>query len=321
MSEASTLSSPQALLLLGPTASGKSAISLKLAETFDAEIISIDSALVYRGMNIGSAKPTPEELAAAPHHLIDIREIGEPYSAADFVADCVRLVPEIRARGRFPLIVGGTMLYAKALREGLNDMPDTPADVRARINADGEAIGWPAMHAKLAGIDPVTAARLAPNDKQRIGRALEVYAVTGRPLSAFHSEKARKSPFSIVAFGLWPADRAALHKRIETRFDAMLDAGLLAEVRSLMMRGDFDAQSPAMRSVGYRQAIAFLRGETSFSDFRLAAIAATRRLAKRQMTWLRSMPDVTLLDPLADGGANALKTLRAALEPLAGRRE
>lgn len=305
------LPAPEALLLLGPTASGKSAFSLRLAQGFDVEIISIDSALVYRGMDIGSAKPTAEELSLAPHHLIDIRDISEPYSAADFVADACRLVPEIRARGRFPLIVGGTMLYAKALREGLNELPTTLPAVREKILEEGERVGWPAMHRRLAAVDPETASRLAPNDKQRIGRALEVFEMTGRPLSSFHHEKKASPPFPMLTVGLMPSDRAKLHQRIEARFDDMLRQGFVEEVKRLMARPDFDPESPAMRAVGYRQAVDFLSGRRSFEDFRLAGIAATRQLAKRQMTWLRSMKDAQLIDPFEDGAYEALEALVA----------
>ncbi|MDO5531756.1 tRNA (adenosine(37)-N6)-dimethylallyltransferase MiaA [Sutterella sp.] len=299
---------PEALLLLGPTASGKSALALELARKYPLEIISIDSALVYRGMDIGSAKPTKEELAAAPHHLIDIREINEPYSAADFVEDCVRLVPEIRARGRIPLIAGGTMLYAKALREGIDEMPTTSPEVREGVAAEAERIGWPAMHKVLAECDPVTAARLAPNDRQRIGRALEVYRMTGRPLSSFHRREPRPA-LPLVTAALVPSDRAALHRRIELRFDQMLEAGFVDEVKGLMARPDFDAESPAMRAVGYRQAIEYLEGKRTFEEFRLAGIAATRQLAKRQLTWLRSMTDVERVDPLEPGAFEKVEAL------------
>ena len=231
-----------------------------------------------------------------PQHLIDIREISEPYSAADFAADAVRLVSEIRARGRFPLIVGGTMLYAKALREGLNDMPTTSAEVRAQVLRDVERLGWPAMHAELARVDPETAERLAPNDKQRIGRALEVYRMTGRPMSSFHDRKAIKPLIPVLTVGLMPRDRAKLHARIAERFDAMLRSGFLDEVKRLMARPDFDPESPAMRAVGYRQAIDFLSGRMDASAFRKAGFAATRQLAKRQMTWLRGMRDALLID-------------------------
>lgn len=288
----------QALLLLGPTASGKSALSLEIAKRHPVEIVSIDSALVYRGMDIGSAKPTPEERAVCPHHLIDIREIDEPYSAADFVEDAARLVPEIRARGRVPLIVGGTMLYAKALREGLNDIPTSTPEVRAEVLAEGEAIGWPAMREKLFEVDPATAERLKPADKQRIGRAWEVWKMTGRPLSSFH--RPTTDPlFPMLSAGLLPPDRKRQHERIELRFDAMLEAGFLDEVRRLTASPRFDRESPAMRAVGYRQAIDHLFGERDYEDFRAAGIAATRQLAKRQMTWMRSMPDLVLLDPEA----------------------
>ena len=222
-------SRPEALLLLGPTASGKSALALALAERFEVEIVSIDSALVYRGMDIGSAKPTAEELRAAPHHLIDIREIDEPYSAADFVTDAVRLVAEIRERGRFPLIVGGTMLYAKALREGLNDMPTTSPDVRAGVLAEGEREGWPAMHAKLAVVDPTTAARLAPNDKQRIGRALEVFRMTGRPLSSFHAERTvnrnTRHGFRIASFPMMRKRKMVAQIKERLIFTCVKDSG------------------------------------------------------------------------------------------------
>lgn len=289
---------PIALLLLGPTVSGKSALSLKLAEKYPVEIISIDSALVYRGMDIGSAKPTEEELRAAPHHLINIREINEPYSAADFVTDCTRLVHEIRGRGRIPLIVGGTMLYAKALRDGIDEMPTTSPEVRAGVSEEAEKLGWPAMHEILQACDPETAARLAPNDKQRIGRALEVYRMTGKPLSSFHRREARPA-FPMATVALVPEDRKRLHELIEKRFDAMLAAGFLDEVKGLMARPDFDPESPAMRAVGYRQAIDYLEGRRTYDEFRLAGIAATRQLAKRQLTWLRSMEDITRIDPFS----------------------
>lgn len=300
------MSKPLALVILGPTASGKSALSLELAKRFPVEIISMDSALVYRGMDIGTAKPTLEERAVCPHHLIDIRDIGESYSAADFLEDAVRLVKEIRARGRYPLIVGGTMLYAKALRDGINEMPSTSPEVRMAVASEAETLGWPAMHAQLAEVDPQTAARLSPNDSQRIGRALEVYRMTGRPLSAFHAEASKAPPFETLTVGLLPQDRKALHQRIEERFDLMLAAGFLDEMRQLMQREDYDPESPAMRAVGYRQAIDFLEGRTDWAGFHLAGVAATRQLAKRQMTWMRSMPDVTLLDPLKEGTLEAM---------------
>lgn len=299
---------PIALLLLGPTASGKSALSLKLAEKYPVEIISIDSALVYRGMDIGSAKPTEEELRAAPHHLINIREINEPYSAADFVTDCTRLVHEIRGRNRIPLIVGGTMLYAKALREGIDEMPTTSPEIRAGVAEEAEKLGWPAMHEMLRICDPETAARLAPNDKQRIGRALEVFRMTGKPLSSFHRREARPA-FPMMTVALVPEDRKRLHELIEKRFDVMLAAGFLDEVKGLMARPDFDPESPAMRAVGYRQAIEYLKGRRTYDEFRLAGIAATRQLAKRQLTWLRSMENITRVDPFEPSSAGRILTV------------
>ena len=305
---------PEALLLVGPTASGKSGLSLALARELDVEIISMDSALVYRGMDIGTAKPTPEERAVCPHHLIDIRDIGEAYSAADFLDDTVKLVREIRARGRFPLIVGGTMLYAKALRDGINNMPSTDPAVREAVAREAAEIGWPAMHAKLAEVDPTAAARLSANDSQRIGRALEVFRMTGKPLSAFHAERAAEPALQMIAVGLLPPDRKRLHERIELRFDQMLADGFLDEMRTLMKRPDYDPESPAMRAVGYRQAIDYLEGRTDAAAFHLAGVAATRQLAKRQMTWMRSMPDLRLMDPEAPG---TLTTVADLIRPYA----
>lgn len=289
----------RAFVILGPTASGKSALSLFLAGRYPVEIISMDSALVYRGMDIGSAKPTPAERALCPHHLIDVRDIGDPYSAADFVQDTLRLVDEIHARGHYPLIVGGTMLYYKALSEGLNDMPSTDPAVRERILAQGQEIGWPAMHERLSQVDPETASRLSRNDSQRISRALEVYEMTGKAISVFHSEQIRQPILPFETVGLMIGERKILHARIEERFMAMLEAGFLDEVRALMCRADFDEQSPAMRAVGYRQAIQYLKGEIGYEAFVAAGIAATRQLAKRQITWMRGMDGLKLINPLA----------------------
>lgn len=301
-----------AVLLLGPTASGKSALAMELAAQLPVEIISIDSALVYRGMDIGSAKPTAAERAAVPHHLIDIRDPVDAYSAADFVADAVPLVHAIRERGRLPLIVGGTMLYAKALREGLSSLPRADAALRARLEAEGLAQGWPALHARLACLDPATAARLAPADSQRIQRALEVIEITGTPLSQLQRGPETAPPLALAMLALVPEDRAALHARIAQRFDAMLEQGFLEEVRSLMTRPELHADLPSMRAVGYRQAWEHLEQGTRFEDFRAAGIAATRQLAKRQLTWLRSMAEVERRDPLLPGaGAWLLEHARA----------
>ncbi|PKO41927.1 MAG: tRNA (adenosine(37)-N6)-dimethylallyltransferase MiaA [Betaproteobacteria bacterium HGW-Betaproteobacteria-3] len=297
-SGAATPRPPRALALAGPTASGKTAAALAivrhLAPRMPVEIISVDSALVYRGMDIGTAKPTAPELALAPHHLIDILDPLQNYSAAAFVADATRLIDAITARGALPLLVGGTMLYFKALLQGLDDMPRADAAVRAAIDAEARTAGWPAMHAQLARVDPLTAARLAPADSQRIQRALEVYRVSGQPLSSFHNTKivANNDPLTgaIVLFSLEPEERSWLHDRIALRFDAMLQAGLVDEVRALRARGDLHAELPSMRCVGYRQAWQALDGEFPLSQLRERGIAATRQLAKRQLTWLRSMP-------------------------------
>jgi len=289
----------RAIALAGPTASGKTAAALAIAREHGADIISVDSALVYRGMDIGTAKPSREELAQAPHHLIDIRDPVQPYSAAEFAADAKRLVGEINARGRLALLVGGTMLYFKALFEGLDEMPPADPGIRAELEAEAAERGWPALHAALAGVDPATAARLAPNDSQRIQRALEVFRLTGRPLSALHA-RAQREPSAWGAmplFALEPADRRWLHERIALRFDAMLAAGFLDEVRALRQRGDLTAALPSMRCVGYRQAWEMLDAHEAggggkpfpLGQLRDKGIFATRQLAKRQLTWLRSM--------------------------------
>ena len=312
------------LALAGPTASGKTAAALAIAKEHPVEIISVDSALVYLRMDIGTAKPSANELAAVPHHLIDIRDPLQAYSAAEFVADAQRLMQEIRARGKLPLLVGGTMLYFKALFDGLDEMPKADPAVRATLAAEAEARGWPALHAELAIVDPITAARLQPQDSQRISRALEVFRVSGQPLSFFQRRiaatpvNASEAQLSMapglprfarndemgpcgLLISLEPNDRAWLHSRIAERFDAMLASGFLDEVRALRARGDLNPDLPSMRCVGYRQAWTLLDGlghqqatETekllALRDFREKGIAATRQLAKRQLTWLRSMP-------------------------------
>lgn len=302
-------SSLPCIALAGPTASGKTAAALALAQVLAAqgqsvEIISVDSALVYRGMDVGTAKPSREELAVAPHHLIDIRDPLHAYSAAEFVRDALRLVAEIRNRGALPLLVGGTMLYFKALLDGLDDMPAADAAVRARIEAQAAERGWPALHAELAQVDPTTAARLAPADSQRIQRALEVWQVSGQPLSYFHQAQQHRTAKAgdVVGtgafFSLEPESRAWLHQRIAQRFDAMLQAGLVDEVRQLRARSDLHPDLPSMRCVGYRQVWQALdeqerAGNGATLDLGLLrerGIAATRQLAKRQITWLRSMP-------------------------------
>ncbi|MCW5655319.1 tRNA (adenosine(37)-N6)-dimethylallyltransferase MiaA [Hydrogenophaga sp.] len=290
---------PRCLALAGPTASGKSAASLAIARRWPVEIVSVDSALVYRGMDIGTAKPTVAEQAQVPHHLIDILDPLQSYSAADFVRDATRLVQAIAERGRTALLVGGTLLYFKALLDGLDEMPPSDPAVRRAIDARALAQGWPALHAELARVDPLTAARLPSGDAQRIQRALEVYAVTGRPLSSFHTGGAGKTTGVLAQndlLALEPVERSWLHERIAQRFDAMLAGGLLDEVRRLRARGDLSPSLPSMRCVGYRQAWEAMdaHGETlqgaPLAELRERGIAATRQLAKRQLTWLRGMP-------------------------------
>jgi tRNA dimethylallyltransferase len=286
------------LCLAGPTAAGKTAAALAMARALPLEVVSVDSALVYRGMDIGTAKPGKAERALAPHHLIDVIEPSGAYSAARFVADAQELIAAIRQRGRLPLLVGGTMLYFKALFDGMDALPVADAGLRAAIDTEARERGWPALHAELAAVDPATAARLAPRDAQRIQRALEVWRSTGRPLSSFHSGRfdgEAVAPADTALISLEPADRAGLHARIDTRFAAMLEAGLLDEVRTLRARGDLHAGLPSMRCVGYRQAWETLDDAAEPDRAALQVLqergaAATRQLAKRQLTWLRGMP-------------------------------
>lgn len=282
------------LALAGPTASGKTTVAMALARQFPLEIISVDSALVYRSMDIGTAKPSTAERAEIPHHLIDICDPVEAYSAARFAQDAKRLITRIRARGKWPLLVGGTMLYFKALSQGLDDMPSSDPAVRRQIAQEAAEKGWPAMHGALQEVDPVTASRLASKDSQRIARALEVYRISGRALSSFQSRsngEYHQAPSAMTMLSLEPQDRAWLHDRIEMRLDAMLAQGFLDEVRTLRSRGDLNPDLPSMRCVGYRQAWAFLDGLDTEKGFRDRALFATRQLAKRQITWLRSMPE------------------------------
>ncbi|MGF6570581.1 tRNA dimethylallyltransferase [Paraburkholderia fungorum] len=286
--------------LLGPTASGKTAAALALAARRPVEIISVDSALVYREMDIGTAKPTADERAVAPHHLIDIVDPTDAYSAAQFRADTLRLTAEIHARGRLPLLVGGTMLYYKALTQGLNDLPSADPDTRATLDADAARDGWPAMHARLESVDPITAARLAPNDSQRIQRALEVFMLTGQAMSTLLAAPTRQddaaNAWRFVPIALEPSDRSVLHARIEKRFDAMLNSGFIDEVVKLRERGDLSPEMASMRCVGYRQAWEYLDGATDYATMRDKGVFATRQLCKRQLTWLRSMPERVVVD-------------------------
>jgi len=313
---ATTSSTLRCLCLAGPTAAGKTACALAIAEALrgamPVEIVSVDSALVYRGMDIGTAKPSAAERTAVPHHLIDIIEPTQAYSAAQFVADAQRLLGEIGARGHLPLLVGGTMLYFKALFDGIDAMPAADPAVRAQLDARAAREGWPALHAELARVDPVTAARLPPTDSQRIQRALEVWQLSGQPLSSFHGrERSERTPPPLIS--LEPDDRAWLHRRIGERFDAMLEAGLVDEVRSLRDRGDLHPELPSMRCVGYRQVWqaldAGLEGGALVDAVRETGRAATRQLAKRQITWLRGMPQ---REVIACDAADALESAVAA---------
>lgn len=281
-----------AIFLMGPTASGKTNLAIHLAQHYPVDIISVDSSMVYCGMDIGTAKPTAAELALAPHRLIDIRDPNQPYSAADFREDALREMAEISVRGRIPLLVGGTMLYFKVLKEGLADLPQANATIRAQILAQAQAEGWAAIHQQLAQVDAVTAARLKTTDSQRLQRALEVYYVTGVPLSVWHAQQQKQSiPYNIQQVALLPKARDVLHQRIEQRFDLMLEQGLIAEVTALKQRGDLHLDLPSMRSVGYRQVWEYLDGLYDYDEMRFRAIVATRQLAKRQHTWLRSLND------------------------------
>jgi len=310
---------PLAVAIMGPTASGKTAAALEIARARPVEIISVDSALVYRGMDIGTAKPSAEELASVPHHLIDIIEPTDAYSVAQFRDDTIRLVAEISARGKLPLLVGGTMMYFKGLTDGLDELPTADTQVRAAIEAEAARIGWPGMHAKLRELDPATADRLAPNDAQRINRALEIIELAGKPMSELLSGRTKlELPFELVSFALEPSNRAVLHQRIATRFDQMLgqrdDQGLVAEVARLRARGDLSPALPSMRCVGYRQAWEYLESRIDRAALRETGIVATRQLAKRQLTWLRSMPDRIVIDCLAANPAVSMLEHLVALQ-------
>ncbi|MEQ9108273.1 MAG: tRNA (adenosine(37)-N6)-dimethylallyltransferase MiaA [Limnobacter sp.] len=287
-----------ALAVLGPTASGKSALGLWMADQgFPIEIISLDSALVFRNMDIGTAKPTPQELAMVPHHLIDIITPSDTFSAAEFVEQSHILIDDIRARGKVPVILGGTMMYYKTLISGMDDLPMANPSIRQAIEQQAEAQGWPAIHAQLAMVDPLTAARLKPNDSQRLQRALEVFQITGKPLSAFHVRD-QQADVAIPTLAIEPSDRAVLHKRIEARFHAMLEQGLIEEVIELRHNYVLDETMPSMRCVGYRQVWEYLHGACTHQDMTEKGIAATRQLAKRQITWLRSTANKEVVDPL-----------------------
>jgi tRNA dimethylallyltransferase len=297
----------RAVFLLGPTASGKTAVALDLSRRFPAEIVSVDSAQVYRGMDVGTAKPALVERERVPHHLIDIADPDEPYSAGRFRDDALRLIAEIGARGKIPILAGGTMLYFRTLTRGLADLPGAHPGIRRELDARAAKSGWPALHAELARVDPATAARLEPTDSQRIQRALEVHRLTGRALSALHAEGSAVAPaIDALKISLEPSDRAVLHERIATRFRGMLAAGLLEELTGLRQRHALKSTTPSMRAVGYRQAWDTLEGEAPLSTLEERGIAATRQLAKRQLTWLRAMDGLARLDCLrADAARDA----------------
>ncbi len=290
---------PHAVFLMGPTASGKTALAIDLAQTLPFEIISVDSALVYRDMDIGTAKPTPIELARAPHHLINLIDPTDYYSAGQFVKAATEHIQAIHARGKIPLLVGGTMLYFKALQVGLAPLPRQDATLRTQIESLAQTEGWPALHQKLGEIDPIAAAKIKPTDAQRIQRALEVFYLTGKPLSEFHHMNPAPALFSFIPFALFPEDRTLLHERIALRVDEMLKKGLIEEVIALRNQYSLHAELPAMRAVGYRQVWQYLEGEIPLDALRDKILYATRQYAKRQMTWLKSWPHVEKLDLVA----------------------
>lgn len=287
---------------MGPTASGKTGAAVALFQRLPVELISVDSALVYRDMDIGTAKPDAATLTAAPHHLIDLIDPTQSYSAAQFRSDALRLMADIAARGKIPLLVGGTMLYFNALQNGLSNLPQADAAIRERLDAEALESGWPAMHARLAEVDAETAARLAPGDAQRIQRALEVWEISGQPMSALYRQSAGSElPYRLLKLALLPSDRSVLHQRIATRFDQMLAAGFIDEVQALRNKYTaLHADTPSMRCVGYRQVWRYLEGEAGMEELRETGIAATRQLAKRQLTWLRGMDDTVEMDCLGE---------------------
>ncbi|WP_051560169.1 tRNA (adenosine(37)-N6)-dimethylallyltransferase MiaA [Marinobacterium jannaschii] len=282
---------------MGPTASGKTDLAMKLYDRLPCEIVSVDSAMIYRDMNIGTAKPDAEMLAQYPHRLIDLRDPAEAYSAADFRQDALREIAEIHAGGRIPILTGGTMMYFHALQNGLARLPEANPLIRQRLLDQASAEGWAALHARLAEVDPASAQRLNPNDSQRLQRALEVYEVTGRPMSELWAEQEKqKLPYPVVPMAVMPAERSELHQRIEQRFDIMLGQGFEEEVRALWQRGDLNLQMPSVRCVGYRQMWEYFQGDWDYGTMRFKGVVATRQLAKRQLTWLRSWQDLNWLD-------------------------
>lgn len=311
------MSKPLVVAIMGPTASGKTAAALEIARQLPSEIISVDSALVYRGMDIGTAKPTADELAAVPHHLIDILDPADTYSVRQFRDDAIWLISQIHARGKLPLLVGGTMLYFKGLRDGLDELPQADPALRAQIDREIARHGITALHARLSDLDPLTAERLKPTDTQRIQRAMEIILLTGQPMSSLLARAVTPElPFELLSIALEPSDRSVLHARIAERFDKMLRArpGLLDEVQALRARGDLHLGLPSMRCVGYRQAWEYLDAQITRDELRDKGVAATRQLAKRQLTWLRGMDDRIVIDCLSgDAPAQVLDTIQRRL--------
>jgi tRNA dimethylallyltransferase len=307
MSRDSAPVSPLACVCLtAPTACGKTELAIELARRLPIEIVSVDSAMVYRGMDIGTAKPTPEIRSAVPHHLIDVADPAEPYSAGRFLREASAAIAAIRGRGRLPLLVGGTLLYLRALRHGLAELPEADQDLRAALDREAARVGWPAMHRRLEEIDPEAARRIAPNDRQRIQRALEVHRLTGRPLTELQRAADVRYGADVTTLALIPPERAELAARIEQRFDAMTEAGFVSEVQELRARDDLGMDTPSMRAVGYRQVWGYLAGQYAWPVARSKAIAATRQLAKRQMTWLKAETDIERFDALSPDLAEKL---------------
>ncbi|MDU5828156.1 MAG: tRNA (adenosine(37)-N6)-dimethylallyltransferase MiaA [Mixta calida] len=296
MSESRMAGRPKAIFLMGPTASGKTALAISLCKQLPVELISVDSALIYRGMDIGTAKPSAEELAQAPHRLLDIRDPSEAYSAADFRRDALAEMAEITSKGRIPLLVGGTMLYFKALLEGLSPLPSADPEVRERIEQTAREQGWEALHRQLCEIDPIAGARIHPNDPQRLSRALEVFFISGKTLTELTKTAGEALPYDVIQFAIAPASRELLHQRIALRFEQMLASGFEAEARALFARGDLHTDLPSIRCVGYRQMWSYLEGEIDYNEMVYRGICATRQLAKRQITWLRGWQNVHWLD-------------------------
>lgn len=286
---------PKVIFLMGPTASGKTALAIDLYKSIPSELISVDSALIYKGMDIGTAKPTAVELLDAPHHLIDILDPASAYSAADFRTDALRLIADIHSRGKSAILVGGTMLYFRTLLQGISPLPEADPEVRQQIEAEAAEHGWSYLHQQLAEFDPVSAARIHPNDPQRVNRAVEVYRLTGKSLTELTKQKGEPFPFQVQQFAINPTDRSELHQRIAVRFRQMLDCGFAEEVKTLMQRPDLHLDLPSMRCVGYRQMWLYLQGQLSEQEMIEQGIAATRQLAKRQLTWLRSWPELNWL--------------------------